>query len=81
METGNSFKGLREPKDVPVLLIGWHKYYFTFNLAYHDVTGLKCIQVIYAIVCRTIRLQLNHKLFDKKLDPTIFVDLHSYQQV
>ncbi len=28
----------------------------TFNIAYHDVTGLKCIQVIYAIVSRTIRL-------------------------
>ena len=27
-----------------------------FNITYHDVTGLKCIQVIYAIVSRTIRL-------------------------
>ncbi len=26
------------------------------NITYHDVTGLKCIQVIYAIVSRTIRL-------------------------
>ena len=31
-------------------------YNRTFNIAYHDVTGLKCIQVIYAIVSRTIRL-------------------------
>ena len=27
-----------------------------FNITYHDVTGLKCIEVIYAIVSRTIRL-------------------------
>ena len=26
------------------------------TIAYHNVTGLKCIQVIYAIVSRTIRL-------------------------
>ena len=33
-----------------------NKNYCTFIIAYHDVTGLKCIQVIYAIVSRTIRL-------------------------
>ena len=33
-----------------------NKNYCTFIIAYHDVTGLKCIQVIYAIVSKTMRL-------------------------